>query len=71
MTAQKIYDTHEDYLKAKRKRNAEYNEANTIRMTLRLNNNTDADVIEKLKSVPSRTEYIKALIRADIEREEN
>ena len=35
---------------------------------LRLNKNTDADIITKLETVGSKMGYIKALIRADIER---
>ena len=34
-----------------------------------LNKNTDADVIEKLDSVPSKRAYILELIRADIRKE--
>lgn len=37
---------------------------------LKLNKNTDRDVIEKLESVPSMQGYIKMLIRADIARSE-
>lgn len=35
---------------------------------LKLNNGTDADIIEKLASVPSMQGYIKRLIRDDIAR---
>ena len=35
---------------------------------LNFNRNTDTDIIEKLMSVPNRLGYIKALIRADIEK---
>lgn len=35
---------------------------------LRLNKNTDADVIRKLDAVPSKMGYIKELIRQDIEK---
>lgn len=38
----------------------------TVSVNLRLNKNTDADIIEKLTSVPSKMGYIKQLIRADI-----
>ena len=38
---------------------------------LKLNQETDADIIEKLSSVPSMQGYIKQLIRADIARTEN
>ena len=36
------------------------------RYTIDLFANTEADIIEKLESVPNRAGYIKALIRADI-----
>lgn len=35
---------------------------------LKLNRNTDHDIIDKLDSVPNKQGYIKGLIRADIER---
>lgn len=38
----------------------------TVSVNLRLNKNTDADIITKLETVPSKMGYIKALIRADI-----
>lgn len=38
----------------------------TISVNLRLNKNTDADIIAKLETVDSKMGYIKALIRADI-----
>ncbi|MDD5947948.1 MAG: hypothetical protein PUC41_09195 [Oscillospiraceae bacterium] len=38
----------------------------TVSVNLRLNKNTDADIIEKLARVPSMMGYIKQLIRADI-----
>lgn len=45
---------------------AKYNAANIVQVALRLNRNTDQDIIEALESVPSKQGYIKALIRADI-----
>lgn len=38
----------------------------TVSVNLRLNKNTDADIIAKLETVDSKMGYIKALIRADI-----
>ena len=53
-------------LKAKNK----YNKANTVTYCLRLNKNTDKDIIERLESPVdiggSKTGYIKELIRMDI-----
>lgn len=40
----------------------------TVSVNLRLNKNTDADIIAKLETVSSKMGYIKALIRADIEK---
>lgn len=40
----------------------------TVSVNLRLNKNTDADIIEKLAGVPSKMGYIKDLIRADIQK---
>ena len=39
---------------------------NTTVVTMKLNNKTDADILEKLSSVPSKQGYIKELIRGDI-----
>ena len=35
-------------------------------LALKLNNNTDADILAKLDQVPSKQGYVKQLIRADI-----
>jgi hypothetical protein len=43
-----------------------YDAANTVQVTLKLNLRTDADILEKLASVPSKQGYIKQLIRADM-----
>lgn len=43
--------------------------ANTTRIVMNLNHNTDADLLRKLESVPSKQGYIKSLIRADIAKE--
>ena len=45
---------------------AKFNKEKTVSVRLALNKNTDADIIEKLASVPSKMGYIKELIRADI-----
>lgn len=44
-----------------------YQEKNTRLMTIRLNLNTDADIIAKLEQVESKQGYIKELIRKDME----
>lgn len=48
--------------KAKR----EWMKEHTTCVSLKLNNNQDAEIIKKLNSVPSRQGYIKALIKADL-----
>lgn len=40
-----------------------YDDANTTRIYLKLNNKTDADILSKLNSVPNKQGYIKQLIR--------
>lgn len=39
----------------------------TTQFKLRLNNNTDADIIEFLKSLPNKQGFLKELIRKEIE----
>ena len=53
---------------AQKRATAKYQEANTRLYSLRLNFNTDQDIIEKLNSVESKAGYIKELIRQDIRR---
>jgi hypothetical protein len=45
-----------------------WDKENTTFIGLKLNNNTDAKLIKKLKSVPNRQGYLKQLIKADIEK---
>ena len=45
---------------------AKYYAEKTTRVVMQLNNTTDADVIQRLNEVPNKQGYIKALIRADI-----
>ena len=44
----------------------EWDKTNTTRVVMKLNNNTDRDVLTKLDEVPSKQGYIKSLIRRDI-----
>lgn len=44
-------------------------DAHTTRVVMRLNYNTDMDILTKLKEVGNKQGYIKQLIRADISRE--
>lgn len=45
----------------------EYNKENTVQVALRLNKNTDADVIRWLNAQKNKQGYIKELIRQDID----
>jgi hypothetical protein len=45
-----------------------YNKEKTITVLIRLFKSTDADIIAKLEQQENKTGYIKALIRADIEK---
>ena len=47
----------------------EYDRINTTRINLKLNNKTDADIIEKLKGTENVQGYIKELIRNNMEEE--
>lgn len=42
-----------------------YNKDNTIQVLLRINKNTDSDIIDILNKVDSKQGYIKDLIRED------
>lgn len=50
------------------KAQARYDKANTKQFHLKLNRNTDRDIIEKLDNVPNMQGYIKRLIRSDLEK---
>lgn len=45
-----------------------YHKAHTKSYVIRMMKRTEADIIEKLESVPNKAGYIKSLIRADIEK---
>lgn len=48
-----------------------YDEANTVQVKLKLNCNTDADIIEYLNSCGNKQGTIKKLIREEIERRQD
>ena len=54
---------------AKIKANNASNKRNITTVLLRLNYNTDADILEKLGQVNSKMGYIKTLIREDLKKE--
>lgn len=49
---------------------ADYDKKNTQRVAIKLNKLHDADILEHLDKQPNKQGYIKALIRADIEKGE-
>lgn len=51
---------------AQLKATAKYQKKNTRMFTLRLNLNTDMDIINKLEQVENKQGYIKQLIRTNI-----
>ena len=53
---------------AQKRATAKYQEANTRLLSIRLNFNTDQDIIDRLNQVESKAGYIKELIRQDIRR---
>ena len=53
---------------AQKRAKARY-DAKTTQLVLRLRNGADADVIERLQSVPEKTSYVRRLVRDDIARD--
>ena len=51
---------------AQKRAKKKYDSLRTKQYVMRLRIGADADVIEKLDSVPSKTEYIRELVRRDI-----
>lgn len=54
--------------KARDRAQARYDAAHTTQIHLKLNNGTDADILDRLAMVGNKQAYIKDLIRADIEK---
>ena len=48
---------------AQKRASAKYDADNTVRITLKFNKKTDADIIQKLESEPNKNAYIKAKLR--------
>ena len=51
---------------AQKKAREKYEAANVVQLKMKLNKNTDADILAKLGSVTNKQGYIKELIRRDI-----
>lgn len=52
---------------AQKRAREKYEKTNTVQLKMKLNRNTDADILAKLESVDNKQGYIKELIRDDIE----
>lgn len=55
--------------KAQRAAVARYDAANTKRYTVKINKNTEADILAHLEEIDNVAGYIKALIREDMKRQ--
>lgn len=53
--------------KDKNKAKVEYYRRTTKQFKVQFRNEADSDIIEKLNSVPSKTDYLRKLIKKDIE----
>ena len=53
---------------AQKRANAKYDKSNTKMMSFKFNLQTDADILDRLASVPNKQGYIKELIRRDIKK---
>lgn len=62
--------TKQPYTAARKRANEKWNAANTKAMRFVFMLKGDADILEKLNSVPNKTDYIRRLIREDIAREQ-
>ena len=51
---------------AEKRARAKYDAANTVQFKMKLNKNTDADILAKLDETDNKQGYIKSLIREDI-----
>lgn len=51
---------------AQKRANAKYDKSNTKMMSFKFNLQTDADILDRLASVPNKQGYIKELIRKDM-----
>lgn len=65
----RIEETPEAKKARRARQQADYDRRNTTQIILKLNRNTDADILEHLAGQANRQGYIKALIRADMARQ--
>lgn len=50
------------------KRNTEYNKNNTVRLEIKINRNTEAEILTHLEQIPNKSGYVKQLILEDMEK---
>ena len=63
---QKKYFTPEEKMKAKTDAQWRYDQNNTTRVFIKLNNGTDADILKYLQTISNKQGYVKDLIRTDM-----
>ena len=51
------------------KRSIKYDKENTKRVFIKLNKNTDKDILDYLDGIPNKQGYIKELIRKDMKQQ--
>lgn len=56
------------YVNAQSKASVKYDKRNTKSFSLKLNKNTDADILEKFKECDNVSQYLKQLVRQDIKK---
>lgn len=62
----KIEKTNGDVQRVKYAPQNKYDKNNTVQIKMKLNKNTDADIIEFLETLENRQGYLKELIRNDM-----
>lgn len=68
MARQKIYKTKKQKTKAQANWTKKWAKENTKLINFRFNLETDKEILDKLDSVPNKTEYVKGLIVEDIKK---
>ena len=60
--------TEKERIASHRAASRKYDDASTKRLFIKLNMNTDADILEHLDAIGNKQGYIKELIRADMKK---
>ena len=61
-----IWDWKKNKMNKQSENSIKYDKANTKRVYIKLNKNTDSDILSYLDSKPNKQGYIKELIRKDM-----